>query len=402
MGEWKDCKLGDCIDLINGFAFKSANYLINEKENSFPIVRIKNVANGDVNLQDTVFYTYDNSLSKYIISQNDILIAMTGNHPDAKTQVVGSVSKYKLKKRALLNQRVGKLIPRKGTNIDYIYYLLKDKSIQDILSFNSSGSANQANLSKSDILGVEIIIPSILEQNKIVSILSILDSKIDLLHHQNTTLEKMAETIFRQWFIEEAKEDWEEKKLSEIIELVGGGTPKTAIIEYWNGNIKWLSGGDIANNHKTIITNSEKSITQAGLTNSSAKLLPKYSTVISARGTVGKYCILAEPMAFSQSNYGILPRYPNCFFFTYLVINHSVNLLQSSVYGSVFDTITTKTFKEHSISIPKDEVIIYKFEERVACFFKKIESNQQQIQILTQLRDTLLPKLMSGEIKVTD
>lgn len=264
------------------------------------------------------------------------------------------------------------------------------------------GTSGRQRVPKEAFSDLYLSLPEISIQKNIVSILSVLDDKINLLHHQNATLEKMAETIFRQWFIEEAKDDWEEKKLSEIIELVGGGTPKTAIIEYWNGNIKWLSGGDIANNHKTIITNSEKSITQTGLTNSSAKLLPKYATVISARGTVGKYCILAEPMAFSQSNYGILPRYPNCFFFTYLVINHSVNLLQSSVYGSVFDTITTKTFKEHSISIPKDEVIIYKFEERVACFFKKIESNQQQIQILTQLRDTLLPKLMSGEIKVTD
>ena len=288
------------------------------------------------------------------------------------------------------------------SDTDFVYYLSRWEEVRNHAEKNMDGTSGRQRVPKEAFSDLYLSLPEISIQKNIVSILSGLDDKINLLHHQNATLEKMAETIFRQWFIEEAKDDWEEKKLSEIIELVGGGTPKTAIIEYWNGNIKWLSGGDIANNHKTIITNSEKSITQTGLTNSSAKLLPKYATVISARGTVGKYCILAEPMAFSQSNYGILPRYPNCFFFTYLVINHSVNLLQSSVYGSVFDTITTKTFKEHSISIPKDEVIIYKFEERVACFFKKIESNQQQIQILTQLRDTLLPKLMSGEIKVTD
>lgn len=151
-----------------------------------------------------------------------------------------------------------------------------------------------------------------------------------------------------------------------------------------------------------ITPKSEKTITDLGLSKSSAKLLPKYATVISARGTVGKYCILSEPMAFSQSNYGILPKYDNCFFFTYLAIGDSVNLLLSSAYGSVFDTITTNTFKEHSLLLPKDENVIYEFEETVTPYFKKIETNQLQIRTLTQLRDTLLPKLMSGEIKITD
>jgi type I restriction enzyme S subunit len=136
-----------------------------------------------------------------------------------------------------------------------------------------------------------------------------------------------------------------------------------------------------------------------GLRNSSAKLLPKFSTVISARGTVGKYCLLSEPMAYSQSNYGILPRYKDCFFFTYLLVAHSVDELQSAAYGSVFDTITTDTFKGISISLPKEENII-QFEESMKPFFFKILINQTQIRTLTALRDTLLPKLMSGEITV--
>lgn len=78
--------------------------------------------------------------------------------------------------------------------------------------------------------------------------------------------------------------------------------------EYWDGDIPWLSGGDIASNHKSFIISSDKTITQNGLNNSSEKLLPKYATVISARGTVGKYCLLSREMAYSQSNYGILPK----------------------------------------------------------------------------------------------
>ena len=209
----------------------------------------------------------------------------------------------------------------------------------------------------------------------------------------------MAETLFRQWFIEEADEGWEEDSLLELIQLVGGGTPKTSILDYWDGDIPWLAGGDITTNHKSFVNYAEKRITEAGLNNSSAKLLPKYGTVISARGTVGKYCILAEPMAFSQSNYGILPNIKNSFFFTYLLINHVVEELQSSAYGSVFDTITTTTFKENNVPIPTETEIV-QFEKLISPYFQKMFMNKYQIGTLEKLRDTLLPKLMNGEVRV--
>lgn len=104
-------------------------------------------------------------------------------------------------------------------------------------------------------------------------------------------------------------------------------------------------------------------------------------------------------MTFSQSNYGILPKIKNCFFFTYLLINHVVDLLQSSAYGSVFDTITTNTFRDIKYSIPP-EALIKRFESEVSNYFKKIRLNKEQIHTIEKLRDTLLPKLMSGEVRV--
>ena len=209
----------------------------------------------------------------------------------------------------------------------------------------------------------------------------------------------MAETLFRQWFVEEADEGWGEDSLLTLIKLVGGGTPKTEIAEYWGGDIPWLAGGDVATNHKSFVNYTEKRITEAGLNNSSAKRLPKYATVISARGTVGKYCLLSEPMAFSQSNYGIIPNIKNCFFFAYILINHVVEELQSSAYGSVFDTITTTTFKENIIPIPTETEIV-QFEKSISPYFQKMFMNKDQIRTLEKLRDTLLPKLMSGEVRL--
>lgn len=280
----------------------------------------------------------------------------------------------------------------------FLYYFFSSPQIQErILSSNIGSSVPGFNLGQ--LKTIELLLPPLPEQKAIASVLSSLDDKIDLLHRQNKTLEAMAETLFRQWFVEEAREDWEEDSLLEVIQLVGGGTPKTAISEYWDGNIPWLAGGDIASNHKSFINYSVKNITESGLHNSSAKLLPKYATVISARGTVGKYCLLSRPMAFSQSNYGVMPNVSECFFFTYLLVNHVVEELQSSAYGSVFDTITTTTFKEIKIPLPADTEVI-QFEQSVSPYFKKMFLNESQIYSLKKLRDTLLPKLMSGEVRV--
>ena len=284
---------------------------------------------------------------------------------------------------------------------NFLFYLACSPEFRDAAIASMTGSSGRQRVQTDVVKQHEFLLPHLPEQRAIASVLSSLDDKINLLHRQNKTLEAMAEALFRQWFVEEADEGWAEDSLLELIQLVGGGTPKTSIIDYWDGDIPWLAGGDIATNHKSFVNYAEKRITEAGLNNSSAKLLPKYGAVISARGTVGKYCILAEPMAFSQSNYGILPNIKNCFFFTYLLINHVVEELQSSAYGSVFDTITTTTFKENKVPIPTETEIV-QFEKSISPFFQKMFMNKYQICTLEKLRDTLLPKLMSGEVRVVD
>ena len=282
----------------------------------------------------------------------------------------------------------------------FIYHFLSSKDIVETLDSIAEGSTSAyPSLKPSDIENLDILLPPLPEQRAIASVLSSLDDKTDLLHSQKKTLEAMAETLFRQWFVDKAEEGWGEDSLLRLVQLVGGGTPKTSISDYWDGNIPWLAGGDIASNHKSFVLNTEKTITENGLNNSSAKLLPKYATVISARGTVGKYCLLAQQMAFSQSNYGILPRIDNCYFFIYLLINHVVEELQASAYGSVFDTITTTTFKENKVPIP-NESEIRSFENSVLPYFHKIFQNKAQTGTLEKLRDMLLPKLMRGEVRL--
>ncbi|NJM99974.1 MAG: restriction endonuclease subunit S [Phormidesmis sp. RL_2_1] len=281
-----------------------------------------------------------------------------------------------------------------GNSPSFVHYFLKDFDLgrYDVGSSNPTLNRNHVHL-------LAALLPPLPEQQAIAQVLSSLDDKIDLLHRQNKTLEAIAETLFRQWFIEEAQDNWKKKSLLDIIQVINGGTPKTSVPEYWNGDIPWLSGGDIASSHKSFVLSSAKTISQDGLDYSSAKLLPKFATVITARGTVGKYALLSKPIAYSQSNFGILPGIEGCFFFTYLLINHVVRELQSAAYGSVFDTITATTFKEIEVAVPSVKKI-EEFEKSISPYFFKKLHCLAQIQTLEKLRDTLLPKLMSGEVRV--
>ncbi|MDP1638637.1 MAG: restriction endonuclease subunit S [Candidatus Nitrotoga sp.] len=127
MNEWKEVKFGELANVVNGFAFQSANFLDCMAVNSLPVIKIKNVANGNVHLNGAQYHQYSENLSKYLIEKGDVLVALTGNHPQAETQVVGLTSRYKIDRKALLNQRVAKIISKNEMclSTDYIYYFLR-------------------------------------------------------------------------------------------------------------------------------------------------------------------------------------------------------------------------------------------------------------------------------------
>lgn len=147
------------------------------------------------------------------------------------------------------------------------------------------------------------------------------------------------------------KTEWEKCKLSSQISLIGGGTPKTSVPEYWNGEIPWLSVKDF-NDDNRYVYKTEKYITQAGLEHSSTTLLQKDDIIISARGTVGEMAMIPFPMAFNQSCYGIRGKENNDQTFIYYLIKNSVRKLKAITHGSVFDTITRETFDNIEVSLP--------------------------------------------------
>ena len=169
--------------------------------------------------------------------------------------------------------------------------------------------------------------------------------------------------------------EWLKTSLIDIVELIGGGTPKTSKAEYWGGNINWLSVKDFNNENRNVYS-TEKTITEEGLNNSSTKLLRKDDIIISARGTVGELAMIPFPMAFNQSCYGIRAKDGINSTFLYYLIKHSVRKLKSMTHGSVFDTITRDTFANIEVAIPDIETQ-QRIAKMLADIDDKVENNQR-------------------------
>ena len=169
--------------------------------------------------------------------------------------------------------------------------------------------------------------------------------------------------------------EWLKTALIDIVELIGGGTPKTSKAEYWGGNINWLSVKDF-NNENRYVYSTEKTITEEGLNNSSTKLLKKDDIIISARGTVGELAMIPFPMAFNQSCYGIRAKEGIDSIFLYYLIKNSVRKLKAITHGSVFDTITRDTFANIEVALP-DIKTQHRIAKMLADIDDKVENNQR-------------------------
>lgn len=199
--------------------------------------------------------------------------------------------------------------------------------------------------------------------------------------------------------LEEIPDGWEAKPLSAMVELIGGGTPKKSEDTYWNGDIPWFSVKDAPADGDVFVIDTEAKITELGLNKSSTKLLPIGVTIISARGTVGRLALVGTPTAMNQSCYGVKGSNGFGAYLNYFNLKEAVSTLQKNTHGAVFDTITRDTF-ETVFLVDFPEELKGAFEELVTPNFEKIKNNLFETDSLEQLRDTLLPKLLSGDLEV--
>ena len=192
-------------------------------------------------------------------------------------------------------------------------------------------------------------------------------------------------------------EGWVSTTLSKMIRLIGGGTPKKSESRYWNGAIPWFSVKDAPDDGQVFVLDTDLKITDAGLSESSTRLLDEGTTIISARGTVGRLALVGVPMAMNQSCYGVTGADGIPPIFNYFNLRRAVDVLKQNTHGAVFDTITRETFETVDQIMPQKKVIRC-FEVSVESLIFQVKSNGQLSRSLAQLRGVLLPKLLSGEL----
>lgn len=237
----------------------------------------------------------------------------------------------------------------------FLMYYLSQTDISGFLTGSTLPKLTQNNLNR-----IPIYAPSLPEQRAIAGILGALDDKIELNRRMNRTLESMARAVFREMM----KDVEEQGSILEFANLLSGGTPSTAKESYWNGSIEWVSAKDVSNAGGVFLLDTEKKITQEGVDNSATKLLPAKTVIVTARGTVGAHCMLGKPMAMNQTNYGLKAKEGVGDYFVYFTLSEMVGQLKQQSYGTIFDTITTKTFQSALCAHPSLDVI-QKFEETV-------------------------------------
>lgn len=297
----------------------------------------------------------------------------------------------------------------KGNDPKFLYYLC-----QTMPFANFGGGSAVPTLNRNHIHPLETKIPvKVEDQRRIASILSSLDRKIELNNKINADLEEMAQAIFKNWFVDfepfkDGKfvdselgmipEGWKVGRLTDVIKLMPGGTPKTSEPLYWdNGTIPFFSPKDV---NGVYCFATEKHITEAGLNKCSSNLYPKDTIFITCRGTVGKVCLVACDMAMNQSNYAIKAIDGYSQYYVFFLVKSVVERLIKKSNGAVFSAITSKDFDEE-ILIPSQKAV-EDFTNVIDGFFRRIFAIGTENSRLSLLRDTLLPRLMSGEIEVPE
>lgn len=313
------------------------------------------------------------------------------------------------------------------SQIRYRYYVLKSLGLEHM---NTDSAV--PGLNRDAAHARRICVPtSENEQHAIAHILGTLDDKIELNRRMNETLEAMARVLFKSWFVDfdpvrakaegrdtglpkdiadlfpdsfedselgEIPRGWEVHPFTALVEVIGGGTPKTSISEYWGGDIPWFSVVDAPVESDVFVLMTAKSITEKGLDSSSTVVLPEGTTIISARGTVGKVALVGVPMAMNQSCYGLRGKEIGVGFVYFLTRNLVSSFIQRG-HGSVFNTITRDTLNSVSfVASPKP--VLDEYEKTIAPLLQRIKSNGHESNTLAATRDALLPKLISGEIRV--
>lgn len=408
--EWKKVRLADVVTILGGGTPKTS--VVEYWNGNIPWLSVKDFSGNNRYVYLTEKTITDSGLknsSTQLLLRDDIIISARGT--------VGELAMIPFPMS--FNQSCYGI--RGNSNVitqDFLYYTLKH--YMRVIRNNTHGSVFDT-ITRDTFYNIEVCIPSLVLQHRIAAILGALDDKIELNNKINKNLEEQASALFKHWFVDfefpDANgkpykssggalkdselglipSDWSIGKFTDIIDILGGGTPNTNTPNFWNGDIPFFTPKDVKEDGFVLST--EKNITEAGLQKCNSKLYSLGTVFITARGTVGKVAIAGYEMAMNQSCYALVGKNKVQQYFVYYKTKEIVSLLKNKANGAVFDAITTRDFESEFIIIPQLELLVL-FEESVKVLMSLMYNNLIENEALVQTRETLLPKLMNNDMKL--
>lgn len=403
----KEYRLGDIIDIKHGYAF-DGDHIVQE-DNGIVLVTPGNFRIGGGFQEEKCKFFTGEIPDDYVLSAGDFIVTMTDLSKEIDTLGYSAIVPD-TNRTYLHNQRIG-LVSFKNNECHpgYIYFLMRTHQYQRSIA-NTSTGATVHHTSPSKICDYQFYAPSYEKQRRIAEYLFVYEKLTENNQKQIKLLEEAAQRLYKEWFIdlrfpghENTKitdgvpERWRKYKFSDITSIMSGGTPKTDVKEFYNGNIPFYTPKDSGDSFFAFDTITH--ISQSGLDNCNSQLYPVNTIIITARGTVGKTTILAVPMAMNQSCYALKCDELNSPYYLFFSLKNEVAALKTMSNGGVFNTIIVKTFDSICLIAPTQDVLNM-FEASVSPIMEQIKTKARQNIILTEARDRLLPKLMSGEIEL--
>lgn len=388
MSKWNSAILSDAVELVIDYRGKTPKKLGSDWCNDgYRALSAKNIKTGQIVQEDTIRYVDEELYHKWMkeeIKKGDIIV--TSEAP------FGQIYYWDSDEKIVLSQRLFAIRIKKEFDARYIYQYMTTPLFYEEMSARATGTT-VIGLRQPELMKCKIKYPNIEIQKKISAILCAIDRKINNNMLINNNLLQQSGAIFSKYY--EAATD--RQPLTSLISVLGGGTPKTGNPDFWDGFIPFFTPKDVGSPY-TFQT--EKYITESGLEHCNSRLYPKNTSFVTARGTVGKVSLAGKPMAMNQSCYALVSNKTDPVL-VYFYVLKAVASLKHKASGAVFDAIVTRDFDTEVINVltEKDsKTVLSTISPMMAAIHKNIEENIR----LSTLRDTLLPKLMSGELDISE